>query len=366
MTYSEGLAAAAAPDPDTPPIGSPSAWAGPPSRAGRGFWARLLGWRGAQPDERQRAAVARDRRPPGLELLLVLAVFPGVATLSAVASLVTDALGDGGSHGGYVAVELPGHAVVSALLDVPFVVLDVVGAVLVAYLLMVSGGGLAALGLDRRRVRRDLAVAGKLWFLAYLVPFLVGGAVLSALDIGGGGGVTTPPEAVYLLPLLVSAVVAGVVEEVVVLGFLVHRLEQRGWTPGGVLLLAASVRVSYHLYYGLEVLPLVGWAVVSVLLYRRRRRLLPFIAVHALWDLSSFGAQYLSDGASVLPYLLMGSVLTVLWATRPRAVEQDRPLYRLRSTPSPAPPAPRARLRLDAAPAPARRAGHCPDSSTEP
>lgn len=222
-------------------------------------------------------------------------------------------------------MELPGHALVAALLDVPFVVLDVVGAVLVAYLLTVSGGGLAALGLDRRRVRSDLTVAGKLWFLAYLVPFLVGGIVLSALDIGGEGGVTNPLYAVYLLPLLLSAVVAGVVEEVVVLGYLVHRLEQRGWTPGGVLLLAATVRVSYHLYYGLDVLPFVGWAVVSVLLYRRRRRLLPFIAVHALWDLSSFGAQYLSDGASVLPYLLMGSVLTVLWATRPRAGEQDRP-----------------------------------------
>ena len=45
------------------------------------------------------------------------------------------------------------------------------------------------------------------------------------------------------------------------------------------------VRISYHLYYGWGVLPILAWALASVLVYRRYRRLWPFIVVHALWDL---------------------------------------------------------------------------------
>lgn len=269
--------------------------------------------------------MARDRRLPGLELLLVLAVFPAPAVLTAVASLVVRACGGRHEGSGYLAVELPGHALVAALLDLPFVLLDVVAAVLVGYLLTLSGGGLAALGLDRRRIRSDLASGGKLWFLAYLVPTLLGGLLLSGLGTGVDGTGDVPPDAVYLLPLLLGAVVAGVVEEVVVLGYLVHRLEQRRWTPGRILLLATAVRVAYHLYYGLAVLPFVGWAVVSVVLYRRRRRLLPFIAVHALWDISSFTAPDLAGGTAAVPFLLLGSILTILWATRPRAQDHQQP-----------------------------------------
>ena len=46
------------------------------------------------------------------------------------------------------------------------------------------------------------------------------------------------------------AVTAGVVEEIVVLGFLVRRLEQGGHSPAVVVTVAVVVRISYHLYYG--------------------------------------------------------------------------------------------------------------------
>jgi len=72
------------------------------------------------------------------------------------------------------------------------------------------------------------------------------------------------------------------VEEIVVLGFLVRRLEQRGLRPAAVLVTAALVRISYH--YGWGALPILAWVLASVLVYRRYRRLGPFIAVHAFWD----------------------------------------------------------------------------------
>ncbi len=56
-----------------------------------------------------------------------------------------------------------------------------------------------------------------------------------------------------------------------------------------------------------------------MVLYRQRRRLLPFIALHALWDSSSFAAEYLPNGAlSALPFLLLGSAFVILRVTAPR------------------------------------------------
>ena len=77
---------------------------------------------------------------------------------------------------------------------------------------------------------------------------------------------------------------AAVVEKIVVLGYLVRRLEQRGWSATTVVVIAVLVRVSYHLYYGPGVLPIVLWALATVLVYRWLRRLLPFIVCHFVWD----------------------------------------------------------------------------------
>ena len=86
---------------------------------------------------------------------------------------------------------------------------------------------------------------------------------------------------------------AGIVEEIVVLGYLVRRLEQRGFSPVVVVAIDVAVRVSYHLYYGWNVIPIACWALASVLVYRRVRRLLPFILLHFAWDaVTPFRAFY--------------------------------------------------------------------------
>ena len=82
-------------------------------------------------------------------------------------------------------------------------------------------------------------------------------------------GAPSPPTgglpAYYSVAYVAMAIVAGVVEEIVVLGYLVRRLEQLGLQPVCVVVIAVAVRGSYHLYYGWGVLPIVVWATVSVL-----------------------------------------------------------------------------------------------------
>src|SRR6185437_11928888 len=103
--------------------------------------------------------------------------------------------------------------------------------VLVAYLLLRSGEGLGVLGFDLRRPRFDLG-----WGAA--IAACVGGIGLAfyLLTHALGSDLTVVPEALpdvwWRIPVLVlSALQNALVEEVVVLGFLIHRLGQLGWGP---------------------------------------------------------------------------------------------------------------------------------------
>ena len=295
------------PDPAWPPIGPGSVLVRADERPG---WL----WRRSALPPTQAAAVARDERPPGVEIWLVLAVFPLGAVLTALIVLAQHALGVP-SQANHAPALLGDRPLANALVDLLQTLTDVVPALLVAYLLTRSGGGLAAIGLDRSRPRADLAPTGKLFLLAYVVPFLAIGPLLSLLGADGSGSDPNrpPAAAVFLIPLVASSVVAGVVEEFVVLGYLSHRLEQRGWTGPALLGVLVAVRLSYHLYYGVEVLGLLPWAVLSVILYRRRRRLLPFVLAHALWDTRSFSSYYLSGGGTLLLLLGIAVLLLVLF-----------------------------------------------------
>jgi hypothetical protein len=100
--------------------------------------------------------------------------------------------------------------VANALVDLALNLPEVVPALLVAYLLMRSRGGLAAIGLDRSQPRADLAPTGKLFVLAYLLPVVAIYPLLSLLGIDGSGTDPNrrPTSAVFLIPLVTSALVA--------------------------------------------------------------------------------------------------------------------------------------------------------------
>jgi membrane protease YdiL (CAAX protease family) len=96
------------------------------------------------------------------------------------------------------------------------------------------------------------------------------------------------PKSQANLPAMFLAVAiglnAGIVEELVVLGFVVVTLRQarRPWWE--VTLVALVLRGSYHVYYGVGVIGILIWASLFYWTYLRTRSLLPLMVCHAAWD----------------------------------------------------------------------------------
>jgi membrane protease YdiL (CAAX protease family) len=112
------------------------------------------------------------------------------------------------------------------------------------------------------------------------------------------------PDVWWRIPVLIlSAVQNAVLEEVIVLGYLLRRLGQSGWTPMAALLTSAVLRGSYHLYQGVGgFLGNLVMGVVFVLLYRRWGRVGPLVVAHSLLDIGAFvGYALLAGKAGWLP-----------------------------------------------------------------
>ena len=265
------------------------------------------------------AAVVRDRKMRRLlrwELLLVLAVFPLPSVLAALIS-AADYLVDG-TASQHASDVVPHSAVLTAVLGVALELSTLAAAALVLYLLARSQEGASSIGLDRTRPKVDAGYTMIVFLVGFVASFFVGGL------IEGAAGLKAFPvhdsRSLAMLPvLLAGALVAGPVEEIVVLGYLVRRLEQLGVRPGWVVVIGTAVRVSYHLYYGPGVIAITIWAAVSILIYQRIRRLAPFIVVHSLWDVSIFLGAALSwwvVGVEALVLVPLSVVAYLLWHPR--------------------------------------------------
>jgi membrane protease YdiL (CAAX protease family) len=174
---------------------------------------------------------------------------------------------------------------------------------LVIYLLHRSRESLRTIGVDRSQVGRDIG-------LGALLAACVGGAGL-ALYIGAhaaGANVVVVPTTLgphwWRIPvLLLSAAQNGIYEEVIVSGYLLHRLRQFGWGDNKALGTSALIRGSYHLYQGFG--GGLGNAVMGLIfgrVYQRTGRTLPLIIAHTLMDATTFiGYVYLAHKVSWLP-----------------------------------------------------------------
>ena len=154
---------------------------------------------------------------------------------------------------------------------------------------------LGRLGLDRARPGRDL-LAGVGLAALIGVPGL--GLYLAGRELGFTADVVASglDPRWWTVPVLVlSALQNSLLEEVVVVGYLLDRLPRLGWSVPVVIAATAVLRGSYHLYQGYG--PFFGNAVMGVvfaLVYRRTGRLMPLVVAHALLDVVAFtGYQYL-------------------------------------------------------------------------
>jgi membrane protease YdiL (CAAX protease family) len=254
----------------------------------------------------------------------VLAIFPFPYVLNALAVLAQAAVHQGAP--GRYPFPIAGHLPLSFLIDLVLALEPLAAAALVLYLLSISGeGGARAIGLDRSDARRDLALILPVFLLCFLLPEGGVALLLQALHVRSITPAAQNLPGYYSIVGIATALSAGVVEEIVVLGFLVRRLEQLGLRPALVVTLAVVVRISYHLYYGWGVLPILAWALASVLMYRRYRRLGPFIAVHALWDLGLILVPFFGGAPLVVEVLLLAPSSFVAWLVWRNRIERRPP-----------------------------------------
>lgn len=111
-----------------------------------------------------------------------------------------------------------------------------------------------------------------------------------ALDLG----VTVVPTALdahwWTVPVLILwAVRAGVGEEVIVVGYLFDRLKRIGWNPWVIVVSAAVLRGTYHLYQGFGgFVGNIAMGLIFGALYLKTGRLLPLIVAHVAIDIAAF------------------------------------------------------------------------------
>ena len=150
-------------------------------------------------------------------------------------------------------------------------------------------GPLRRLGLDGSRPARDV-VWGALLALAIGLPGL--GLYALGRELGVTAEVVPVPDAAYwwTIPVLILAALEnGVVEEVVVVGYLMTRLRELRWGPWIVLLTSAALRGGYHLYQGFG--PAAGNFAMGLVFgywFQRTGRVMPLIIAHTLLDVVSF------------------------------------------------------------------------------
>jgi membrane protease YdiL (CAAX protease family) len=162
-------------------------------------------------------------------------------------------------------------------------------AFLVLHLVRRSGEGIAVVGLGTEQRSRDVARGV---FLFVVVGIAGIGVYLGAVELGVNRFVVpTPPLGHWwTVPALVlNAVEAGLVEEVIVLGYLITRLQQLSWSPVQSVVASAVLRGSYHLYQGWGgfVGNLAMGLVFGYLFLRWGRRTWPFVVAHVLLDVAA-------------------------------------------------------------------------------
>jgi len=180
---------------------------------------------------------------------------------------------------------MPGHDQLAvALACVYLAIWLAAGLVVVVYVLLRSGETLRTLGLSLTEKRRDLLLLLPVGVLALGLQSL--GSHLPQAGVPAGTSyVPIPVPAVYAVTMVARSLQAGILEEVVVLGFLITRLRQLGVHPLLCVVISSLVRGSYHIEYGWATFGPVLFGVGMALVYLRSRRLLPAIAVHAGYDI---------------------------------------------------------------------------------
>jgi uncharacterized protein len=226
-----------------------------------------------------------DRRTLGEEVLAVLALSLLASAVYAILSLVEAPL-----RGVTVAAANQDPRIVRQILAVVFGLAPVF---LVWHLIRRTGEGPGGIGLAFDHPRRDVAEGAVLFAIVGIAGIAI---YVVAVSLGVNRFVVPiPPEGHWwtIPALALNAAEAALLEEVIVLGYLVTRLEQMGASSRGAVLASALLRGTYHLYQGWG--GFAGNLAMGLFfgaLFVRRRRTWPFVVAHFLLDVGA-GLAYL-------------------------------------------------------------------------
>ncbi len=147
-----------------------------------------------------------------------------------------------------------------------------------------------------RKLGFNFARPGKDLLQGLGLAALIGVPSLGLYAAGRALGVTTAiiPSALdaywWTVPVLIlSALRHAVVEEVIVVGYLMNRFGKFGWSVPLSIAASSLLRGTYHLYQGFG--PFIGNVVMGIVfawLYTRTKRVMPLVIAHALLDIVAF------------------------------------------------------------------------------
>ena len=246
------------------------------------------------------------RRLLVLEVVLVLAVSLGRSGVYALVNLVATWTAPGSLSEQSAVMngsKAPGREWLDLTYQLMGLAFGLVPAVLAAYLLLRDGKDLRRIWYDRTRWRSDTArgvvlaaVVGGTGLAFYLATYAAGVDVtVVAEDL---------PHVWWRFPVLVLAALQNaLLEEIVVLGYVLTRLDDLHVRRPVAIAVAAVLRGSYHLYQGLggffgnvAMGLLFGW------LYHRWGRITPMVVAHTILDAVAFvGFALLAGHVSWLP-----------------------------------------------------------------
>lgn len=234
-----------------------------------------------------------NQRRLGLEVWLVLGLSLGASAVYAVLRLA-DVLSRGPIGEATVAMnrsqnDRPWFDLVYQVVGIGFALVPVA---LALYFLSTDG--------DERSVRERLGIgrgtplAETGWGVA--LAALIGIPGLGVYVLGRELGLTAEIVASALdtywwtVPILIArAVMNAVLEEIIVVGFLMTRLTKLGWGLPAVVATSALLRGAYHLYQGVgQAIGNVVMGVIFAWWFHRTGRVVPLVIAHTILDVVSF------------------------------------------------------------------------------
>ena len=239
------------------------------------------------------------------EIFAVFAVSLGASGVSAFVSLIGSLTAHHSLASQSVTLngsQAPGRPLLDLFLQLVGLASGVAPVVLAFYLLA-RAGDTKSIGVDRSQPGRDLLRGAGL-------AALIGGGGLGLVIIAYKLGIAlnivaeNEPSVWWKYPvLLLSALENGLLEEVLVTGYLLTRLRRLGVRPSAAIAISATIRGSYHLYQGFG--GFIGNAIMGLIFgtcFLRWRRATPMIIAHTLIDAVAFiGYALLVGHVSWLP-----------------------------------------------------------------